>query len=255
MAIGIRNERDIEKMRASGHVVAVCHNRVEAAIAPGVTTGDLDTLVRDTIHEHGATSNFFGHHGFQGYICASVNDEIVHGVPGSRVLRDGDIITVDIGAIVDGWHSDSAWTYGVGTISEDARRLLRDTEASLDLGIAEAKVGNRLGAIGHAIENYLDPRDYGIIREYGGHGIGRQMWEEPHIANFGPADRGVLLRAGMVLAIEPMVTLGGETTKELDDNWTAVTQDGSWSAHFEHTVAITADGPSILTGRLSSVVQ
>ena len=255
MAIGIKNEREIERMRAAGHVVAICHSRIEAAIAPGVTTGELDALVRDTIHERGATSNFFGHHGFQGYICASVNEEIVHGVPGPRILRDGDIISVDVGAIVEGWHGDSAWTYGVGIISDDAQRLLRDTEASLYRGIEQARIGNRLGAIGHAVEEYLDPLNYGIIREYGGHGIGRQMWEEPHVANFGPADRGVLLRAGMVLAIEPMVTLGGEENQVLDDDWTVVTADGSWSAHFEHTIAITADGPLILTERLATVVQ
>ncbi|MEJ7839762.1 MAG: type I methionyl aminopeptidase [Thermomicrobiales bacterium] len=255
MAIGIKNPREIERMRAAGDVVAICHQRVEAAIGPGVTTADLDTLVRDTIREHGAVSNFFGHQGFQGYICASINDEIVHGVPGPRALQDGDIISVDIGAIVEGWHSDSAWTYGVGVIGEDARRLLIDAEASLLKGIEEARVGNRTGAIGHAVESSLAPLRYGIIREYGGHGIGRQMWEEPHIANFGEASGGVLLRAGMVLAIEPMVTLGGEATRVLDDNWTIVTRDGSLAAHFEHTVAITADGPLILTPRLVSVVH
>lgn len=255
MAIGIKTPEDIERMRASGHVIGVCHQRVEAAIAPGVTTADLDTLVRDTIREHDAVSNFFGHQGFQGYICASVNDEIVHGVPGPRVLRDGDIISVDIGAIVEGWHGDSAWTYAVGDIGEDARRLLVDTEASLLRGIEEARVGNRTGAIGNAVESYLAPMQYGIIREYGGHGIGRQMWEEPHIANFGEATKGVLLRAGMVLAIEPMVTLGGEATRVLEDEWTIVTRDGSLAAHFEHTVAITAQGPVILTERLVSVVH
>jgi len=255
MAISIKNERDIERMRAAGHVVAICHSRVEAAIAPGVTTGELDTLVRDTIHEQGATSNFFGHQGFTGYICASVNEEIVHGVPGPRRLNEGDILSVDIGAIVEGWHGDSARTYAVGAVDDDAQRLLRDTEACLYQGIAEARVGNRLGAIGSAIEAVLIPQNYGIIREYGGHGIGRQMWEEPHVANFGPADRGVLLRAGMVLAIEPMVTLGGEDNQVLDDGWTVATSDGSWAAHFEHTVAIMVDGPVILTERLVTVVQ
>lgn len=255
MAIGIKNAQEIERMRAAGHVVAVCHSRVEAAIAPGVSTADLDTLVRDTIAEHDATSNFYGHQGFTGFICASVNEEVVHGVPGSRTLRDGDIISVDIGAIVDGWHSDSAWTYAVGEVSDEAQRLLRDAEASLHRGIAEARVGNRLGAIGHAVEASLAPLGYGIIREYGGHGIGRQMWEEPHVANFGAATQGVLLRTGMVLAIEPMVTLGGEAMVTRDDGWTLVTVDGSWAAHFEHTVAITVNGPVNLTERLVSVVQ
>jgi methionyl aminopeptidase len=254
MAIRLKNAREIERMAAAGQVVSVCHSRVAEAIAPGVTTAELDTLVRDTIHEHGATSNFFGHQGFTGYICASVNEEVVHGVPGRRTLRDGDIITVDIGAIVDGWHSDSAWTYAVGTISEDAQRLLRDTEESLYRGIAAARAGNRLGAIGHAVENYLAPHGYGIIREYGGHGIGRQMWEQPHVPNFGPADYGVELRSGMVLAIEPMVTLGSEEMRQLEDGWTLVTVDGTLAAHFEHTVAIGADGPVILTERLAKVV-
>jgi methionyl aminopeptidase len=255
MAIGIRTADEIEKLRAAGHVVAVCHQRLEAVVAPGVTTGDLDALVKDTIHEFGATSNFFGHHGFTGHICASVNDEIVHGIPGKCVLRDGDIITVDVGAIVDGWHGDSAWTYGVGQIGEDAQRLLRDTEASLYRGIEAAVVGNRIGAIGHAVESFLTPLGYGITREYGGHGIGRQMWEDPHIPNWGEAESGPMLRAGMVIAIEPMVTLGTEANRELDDGWTVVTADGSLAAHFEHTVAITADGPVILTERLASVVQ
>jgi len=254
MAIRLKDEREIEKMAAAGRVVSLCHQRVAAAIAPGVTTQDLDDLVRDTIREHGATSNFLGHHGFTGNICASVNDEIVHGIPGNRVLRDGDIISVDIGAIVDGWHGDSAWTYPVGTISEDAQRLLEDTEASLHRGIEAAKSGNRLGAIGHAVESYLAPRGYGIIREYGGHGIGRRMWEEPHVPNFGPVDRGVMLRPGIVLAIEPMVTLGTEENRTLDDGWTVVTADGSLAAHFEHTIAITRDGPVILTERLPAMV-
>ena len=254
MAIRLKDEREIEKMAAAGRVVSLCHQRVAAAIAPGVTTQDLDDLVRDTIREHGATSNFLGHHGFTGNICASVNDEIVHGIPGHRVLRDGDIISVDIGAIVDGWHGDSAWTYPVGTISEDAQRLLEDTEASLHLGIEAAKSGNRLGAIGNAVESYLAPRGYGIIREYGGHGIGRRMWEEPHVPNFGPVDRGVMLRPGIVLAIEPMVTLGTEENRTLDDGWTVVTADGSLAAHFEHTIAITRDGPVILTERLPAMV-
>ena len=254
MAIRLKDEREIEKMAAAGRVVSLCHQRVAAAIAPGVTTQDLDDLVRDTIREHGATSNFLGHHGFTGNICASVNDEIVHGIPGHRVLRDGDIISVDIGAIVDGWHGDSAWTYPVGTISEDAQRLLEDTEASLHLGIEAAKSGNRLGAIGNAVESYLAPRGYGIIREYGGHGIGRKMWEEPHVPNFGPVDRGVMLRPGIVLAIEPMVTLGTEENRTLDDGWTVVTADGSLAAHFEHTIAITRDGPVILTERLPAMV-
>lgn len=255
MAISIKNHDQIEKMRRAGHVVAVCHERVKEAIAPGVTTGELDTIVRDTITEHGAESNFFGHQGFPGYMCASVNEEIVHGIPGKRRLNEGDIIAVDIGAIVEGFHGDSAWTYGVGEIADDARRLLVDTEAALYEGLKRATAGNRLGAIGHAVETYAAPRGYGIMREYGGHGIGRQMWEEPHIPNHGPAGRGVRLRVGMTLAIEPMLSLGGEETQVMEDEWTVTTVDGSWSAHFEHTVAITDGEPLILTKALDSVVQ
>lgn len=255
MAISIRSSEQIEKMRRAGHVVSVCHERVRAAIAPGVSTNELDTIVRDTIVEHGAQSNFFGHQGFPGYICASVNEEIVHGIPGKRRLKEGDIIAVDIGAIVEGFHGDSAWTYGVGEIAEDAQRLLADTEAALGEGLKVATAGNRLGAIGNAVESFAAPRGYGIIREYGGHGIGRQMWEEPHIPNHGDANRGIRLRAGMTLAIEPMLTLGGEATQVMEDEWTVTTVDGSWSAHFEHTVALTDGEPLILTRRLDSVVH
>jgi methionyl aminopeptidase len=255
MGIPLRSQADILKMQQAGHVVALCHQRVEAAIAPGVTTQDLDDIVRDTLAETGATSNFLGHHGFTGRICASVNDEIVHGIPGSRRLQDGDIISVDIGAIVDGFHGDSAWTYPVGTISPEARRLLEDTEASLYEALAKATAGNRLGDVGHAVEVYASARGYGIVEEYGGHGIGRNMWEEPHIPNWGDPGTGLRLKKGMTLAIEPMLTLGSEETRVLDDEWTVVTADGSLAAHFEHTIAITDGAPLILTQRLASVVH
>jgi methionyl aminopeptidase len=255
MAIPIRNDRDIERMRAAGRVVAICHQRVEEAIAPGVTTAVLDAIVRDTVREHGATASFLGYNGFAGNICASVNEEIVHGIPGPRRLNDGDIIAVDVGAIVDGWHGDSAWTYAVGTISDDARRLLEDTEASLYEGLRAAMAGKRLGEIGHAIEAFATARGYGIVRGYGGHGIGRRMHEDPHIPNYGDPDRGPVLRRGMTLAIEPMLTLGTDRTRELSDGWTVVTADGSLSAHFEHTVAITDGEPIVLTERLARVVE
>lgn len=255
MAISIKNARDIERMRVAGRLVATCHQRVSAAIVPGVTTADLDAIVRDTVAEHGGIASFLGYNGFPGNICASVNDEIVHGIPGNRVLQEGDIIAVDIGAIVDGWHGDSAWTYGVGTISADAQRLLDDTEAALAEGLKAARAGNRLGAIGNAVEAYAAPRGYGIIRDYGGHGIGRRMHEDPHVPNFGDADYGPILRPGMTLAIEPMLTLGTEDTVVLEDEWTVVTADESLSAHFEHTVAITDGDPIILTERLGAVVS
>jgi methionyl aminopeptidase len=255
MGISLKGAADIEKMKRAGHVVAVCHERVKAAIAPGVSTQELDDIVRDTIAEHGAKSNFLGHHGFTGNICASVNEEIVHGIPGPRRLRDGDIIAVDIGAIVDGYHGDSAWTYAVGAVSEVHQRLLADTEASLYEGLRMVTAGNRLGDIGHAIEAYASERGYGIVQEYGGHGIGRDMWEEPHIPNHGEPGHGLRLKKGMTVAIEPMLTLGSDETQVLEDDWTVVSADGSWSAHFEHTVAITDGEPLILTQRLTSVVE
>ncbi len=255
MGISLKSSADIEKMKRAGFVVAECHARVKTAIAPGVTTQELDDIVRATIAEHGATSNFLGHHGFTGNICASVNEQIVHGVPGPRRLNDGDIIAVDIGAIVDGFHGDSAWTYPVGDISEDHQRLLADTEAALYAGLAQATAGKRLGDIGHAIETYASERGYGIVQEYGGHGIGRAMWEDPHIPNHGAPGRGPRLKKGMTLAIEPMLTTGGEETAELDDEWTVVTADGSWSAHFEHTVAITDGAPLILTRHPETMIE
>ncbi|MCC6792544.1 MAG: type I methionyl aminopeptidase [Thermomicrobiales bacterium] len=255
MAVTIKNSREIAKMREAGHVVSVVHQRIQDAIAPGVTTQDLDDIARDTFAEMGAGSLFLGHHGFTGRICASVNEEIVHGIPGNRVLRDGDIISVDVGATIGGFCGDSAWTYGVGRISDDARRLLQDTEISLLKAIEQARPGNRLGAIGHAVEQYALERGYGLVREYGGHGIGRQMWEDPHVPNHGDPNRGVLLRPGMTLAIEPMLNIGGDETRTLEDGWTVVTQDGTLSAHFEHTVVITRDEPEILTKRLAAVVH
>lgn len=255
MAITIKNPNEISKMRDAGHVVSVCHQQVEAAIAPGVTTGDLDEIVRDVIAGMGATSNFYGHHGFPGYICASVNDEIVHGIPGERRLESGDIISVDIGAIVDGFHGDSAWTYAVGDVSDETQRLLRDTEDALYAGISAALAGRRIGAIGSAVESVARPLGYGIVEGYGGHGIGREMWEEPHIPNLGSPDSGPRMRPGMTLAIEPMLNLGDHETKVLADNWTVVTADGSRSAHFEHTVVITDGEPEILTRRLVAVVE
>jgi methionyl aminopeptidase len=255
MAITIKNAKEIDKMRRAGHVVSVCHQRVQAAIQPGITTGDLNTIVADTLAELGATSNFLGHHGFPGVICASVDDEIVHGIPGKRTLRDGDIISVDIGAIVEGFHGDSAWTYPVGDVSVEATRLLQDTEDALYAGIAAARAGNRIGAIGAAVEAFARPLGYGIVEGYGGHGIGRQMWEEPHIPNLGSPGQGPMMRAGMTLAIEPMLNLGNKATRVLEDDWTVVTADGSWSAHFEHTVLITDGEPEILTQRLAPVVD
>jgi methionyl aminopeptidase len=242
-------------MDEAGQVVALVHARIEPAIAPGVTTAELDTIARDTLAESGAVSSFLGYHGFPAHICASVNDEIVHGIPGGRRLREGDIISVDVGAILAGYHGDSAWTYGVGQISEEAAALLRDTEDALYLAVEAATSGNRLGAIGYAVESHAQRLGRGVVRNYGGHGIGRQMHEDPHVPNIGRPDRGVVLRSGLTLAIEPMLTLGSEDSTTLADGWTVVTADGSLAAHYEHTVVVSPDGGRVLTRRLVPVLE
>lgn len=254
MAITIKNDREIELMRQAGHIVALAHARLEPAIVPGVTTKDLDEIVCEVIEENGAIPTFLGHLGFTGHICASVNEEIVHGIPGKKVLRDGDIISVDIGATFGGYIGDSAWTYPVGAIGAESQRLLEVTEQSLYLGIEQAVAGNRLGDIGSAIEAFITGQGFGMVREYGGHGVGRQMWEEPHVANHGKAGTGVVLREGMTIAIEPMVNIGGDETVQLEDGWTVITRDRTRSAHFEHTVLIRNGPPEILTKRLAVVV-
>lgn len=256
MAVTIKNAREIGLMREASQVVSLVHQRIESAVAPGVTTKELDEIAGEVFRETGAKPLFLGHHGFTGRICASVNEEIVHGIPGKRVLRDGDIISVDVGARIGGYCGDSAWTYGVGRISDEARRLLLDTEESLYRAVAQAVGGHRLGDIGHAVEAFSVAKGYGLVREYGGHGIGREMWEDPHVPNHGARGNGPRLRPGMTLAIEPMLNVGGdETTGPLADGWTVSTADGSLSAHFEHTVAITSGEPEILTRRLASVVH
>lgn len=261
MAMTIKNQDEIRKMGEAGQVVALIHARIEEAIAPGMTTGELDDMARETLREAGAISSFLhypGGHGappFPGHICTSVNEEIVHGIPGKRRLRDGDVVSVDVGAILAGYHGDSAWTYAVGRIPDDAAQLLRDTEEALYRAVEAATTGNRLGAVGHAVESFARHRGRGVVREYGGHGIGRQMHEEPHVPNHGNPGRGVLLRSGLTLAIEPMLTAGGEHTKTLADGWTVVTADGLIAAHFEHTVAVSPQGGRVLTPRLAPVLE
>jgi methionyl aminopeptidase len=259
MAMTIKNEDEIGRMEEAGQVVAMVHARIERAIAPGVTTGELDDIARDTLAELDAISSFLNYPGafrpFPAHICTSVNEEIVHGIPGGRRLRDGDVISVDVGAILNGYHGDSAWTYPVGQVSDDAAALLRDTEEALGLAIDAAASGNRLGAVGHAVALHARRRGRGVVREYGGHGIGRSMHEEPHVPNHGSPDRGVLLRTGLTLAIEPMLTAGGEQTRTLADGWTVVTADGAIAAHFEHTVAVSPDGGRVLTRRLAPVLE
>jgi len=247
--IQIKTPDQIRVMREAGLVVARTLRTVVAAVEPGVTTAELDALAEREIRAAGATASFKGYHGYPATICTSVNDEIVHGIPSpSRRLRDGDIISIDCGAIVRGWHGDAAVTVGVGTISAEHAALLDACQAALWRGLARARAGGRLGDISHAVQASIRAAGrYGLVEEYTGHGIGTAMHMDPPVPNYGRAGRGPRLRAGMALAVEPMVMLGGPETVLLDDGWTVVTADGSWAAHFEHTVAITADGPWVLT--------
>jgi methionyl aminopeptidase len=253
--VTLKSKKDLEKMRRAGRLVGECHALVQAAIRPGVTTGELDQIVADHLRSRGARSPFLhyspgGAPPFPGTICTSVNEVIVHGIPGNRVLKEGDIISVDIGAKVDGFIGDSAWTYAVGQVGARAQRLLEVTEATLWNALAQARTGNRLGDISHAIQSYAEARGFGVVRKYTSHGVGRRMHEDPEIRNYGPPGRGLLLRPGMTMAIEPMITEGRFETLELGDGWTVVTIDGKLSAHFEHTIAITPEGePEILTLR------
>ena len=221
---------------------------LEDKVRPGVTTMELDTIAYNFYKKHGATPNFLNYNGFPGTICASVNDEVVHGIPSRhRVLKEGDIISIDMGCILDGWHSDAARTFAVGKISDEAQRLIDATRESFFKGIEVIKHGVKLGDVSWAIQNYLESGGYGVVRDLVGHGVGRALHEEPEVPNFGRAGRGVRLAAGMTLAIEPMVTMGDYHVNVLDDDWTVVTRDGSLAAHYENTVAVTRDGVEILT--------
>jgi methionyl aminopeptidase len=248
-AVEIKTPEQITLMREAGLVVARTLRVVAAAARPGVSTAELDELAEREIRAAGATPSFKGYHGYPATICTSVNDEIVHGIPSpARRLREGDLISIDCGAIVRGWHGDAAVTVGVGAISAEHAGLLRACEAALWRGLAQARAGGRLGDISHAVETSVRQAGrYGLVEEYTGHGIGTAMHMDPPVPNYGRAGRGLRLRAGLALAVEPMVTLGRPETVPLDDGWTVVTADGSWAAHFEHTVAITPDGPWVLT--------
>ncbi len=234
-------------MRAAGRVVAEMHETIRAAIRPGVSTLELDRIGRDVIERRGATSNFLGYHGFPAVICASPNDVIVHGIPDDTVLVDGDIISIDCGAIVEGWHGDAAFTTGVGEISAETARLLIVTEKSLYAGIAAMVEGNRIGDIGAAVQGVAESAGFTIVEEYVGHGIGRAMHESPEVPNYGTPGKGGKLYRGMTLAIEPMVNAGTAETFLTEDGWTVVTADRGLSAHFEHTIVIGDNGPEILT--------
>ena len=251
--IEIKSADQLAVMRQAGLVVARTLDAISTAAIPGVTTRQLDEIARDILSDHGATSSFLGYkaHGavpYPGVICASINNEVVHGIPGDRVLQDGDLLSVDFGAIVDGWNGDAAVSILVGNVTPEVAELSRVTEASLWAGLAAAKVDGRLTDISHAVETVVNEAGpFGIVEEYGGHGIGSRMHMEPHILNYGSPGRGPVLRSGMALAIEPMVTLGSPEVGVLSDAWTVVTMDGGCAAHWEHTVAVTDDGPWVLT--------
>lgn len=242
-----KTPEEIEIMREAGRIVALTHQELSKHIVPGITTKELDAIAEDFILKQGAIPSFKGYNGFRGSVCASVNNELVHGIPGDRILNEGDIISIDIGAKYNGYHGDSAWTYAVGEIDEDSKRLLEVTEESLYQGLKEAKPGERLTNISHAIQKYVEANGFSVVREYVGHGVGKDLHEDPDIPHYGPPNKGPRLKPGMVLAIEPMVNAGSRYVKTLPDNWTVVTVDGKMCAHFEHTIAITETGFEILT--------
>jgi methionyl aminopeptidase len=242
-----RTDDEIKTMRRAGRVVAEMHDRIRAAVKPGVTPRQLDAIGRLVLDQRGAQSNFLGYQGFPAVICASPNDVVVHGIPDDTPLREGDIIAIDCGAIVDGYHGDAAFTMGVGEIEPEAEALIETTRRALHAGIDEMVPGNRMGDLGFAIQATVERAGFSVVREYVGHGIGTAMHEAPDVPNYGRPGKGQKLRAGDVLAVEPMTCLGSAETTVLDDGWTVVTVDGSLSAHWEHTIAITDDGPAILT--------
>lgn len=246
--IELKTPDEFAHMRVAGLVVARTLAALADAVAPGVTTAQLDELAHDSIRSAGATPSFLGYHGFPAVICVSVNEEVVHGIPGDRVLRDGDLVSIDCGAIVDGWHGDAAVSVSVGDVTDEVRRLNEATEASLWAGIRAMRAGNRLTDISHAIESSLRASgEFGIVEDYGGHGIGTSMHMDPHVLNYGKPGRGPELKVGMALAIEPMAVLGDAEVGVLTDGWTVVTTDHTVSSHWEHTVAITESGPWVLT--------
>lgn len=248
MAIMIKSAAEIEKMRISGRALRQVHEAVRAAVRVGATTMDLERAAEAKIKELGAIPAFKGYHGFPACLCTSVNNEVIHGIPSDRgALREGDIVSVDCGVVIDGYYSDCAVTYPVGKVSPAVEKLLRVTEASLYAAIEKAVPGGRLFDISHAVQSMCEAEGFGVVREFVGHGIGRNMHEDPQLPNYGQPGKGPRLKAGMVLAIEPMINAGSPDVRVLEDGWTAVTTDGSFSAHFEHTVAITKDGPLILT--------
>ena len=246
--IPVKNAHELEQMRRACRISALALKAAGEAIEAGITTADLDKIIYDTIVRHGARPNFKGLYGFPGSACISVNDQVIHGIPSKKVvIRPGDIVSIDTGAAIDGFNGDNAFTFGCGKIDSEAARLLEVTRESLYRGIAAAVSGNRIGDIGVAVQAFVEDNGFSVVRSYVGHGVGRELHEDPEVPNFGKAGRGPRLVCGMTLAIEPMVNQNSHVVKTLSDGWTVVTADGGLSAHFEHTVAVTAKGPEILT--------
>ena len=246
--ITIKSKREIELLKIAGNIVYQTHQYLKPFIKEGITTKELDKLAEDFIRSKDATPSFKGYEGFPSTLCTSINSEVVHGFPSDRKLKNGDIISIDIGACYKGYHGDSAWTYTVGEVDEKTKQLLEDTEKSLFIGLEQVKPGNRIGDIGYAIEQYARKHNLGVVRELCGHGVGTSVHEDPEVPNYGIPNTGPRLKEGMVIAVEPMLTLGSPKVFLHDNDWTVDTQDGSLSAHFEHTVVVTKDGYQILTG-------
>lgn len=248
MSVSIKSAREIELMREAGRILAITHEEMKKAIKPGISTMDINKLGEEVIRSYGCIPSFLNYNGYPASICVSVNDEVVHGIPNkNRIIRDGDIVSLDAGVIYQGYHSDAARTYGVGEISEEASQLIEVTRQSFFEGIKYATVGNHLHDISAAIHRYADQFGYGVVRDLVGHGIGSHLHEEPEVPNFKQLRRGIKLRAGMTLAIEPMINVGSYGVVFMDDDWTVVTEDGSLSAHYENTVLITEHGPELLS--------
>ncbi|MBN2238548.1 MAG: type I methionyl aminopeptidase [Dehalococcoidales bacterium] len=247
MGIIVKSQREIGIMRQAGQIVATVLQELKSRVEPGMKTRELDEIASKEAERLGAVPSFKGYHGYPASVCVSINDEIVHGIPGERVIQDGDIVSIDFGVIYDEFQGDAALTTGAGNITLEAKKLLEVTEGSLMAGIQAARAGARLGDISAAVQDFAESKGYGVVREYTGHGIGRNMHEDPQIPNFGLPGQGPLLKKGMTLALEPMINIGDWRTRLEDDNWTVRTSDGSLSAHFEHTIAITDDGAEILT--------
>lgn len=245
--INIKSASDIAKMKIAGRITGEALKLAGESIRPGMTTKELDTIIHDYIVGQGAVPSFLGYGGFPGSACISINNEVIHGIPGKRKIHEGDIVSIDVGAFIEGFHGDSARTFAVGKITKDDEDLMRVTEESLYKGIEKAVAGNRIGDISAAIEEHVRKFGFGVVKEYIGHGVGRKLHEEPEVPNYGKAGHGPRLVPGMVIAIEPMINFKGDGVRVLGDNWTVVTKSGSSSAHFEHTIAVTSDKPILLT--------